>query len=102
MLTDLPNILTLLRIGSIPVLVGLMAFHSPLTDTIACVLYAAACITDYLDGALARRWHLFSELGRMMAPILAKLLVGALLLALAGFAHLPLYSSFVPVIVLPP
>ena len=100
MLTDLPNILTLLRIGSIPVLVGLMAFHSPLTDTIACVLYAAACITDYLDGALARRWHQFSELGRMMDPIADKLLVGALLLALAGFDHLPLYSLYAAIIIM--
>ncbi|GBQ84285.1 CDP-diacylglycerol--glycerol-3-phosphate 3-phosphatidyltransferase [Asaia krungthepensis] len=100
MLTDLPNILTLLRIASIPVLVALIAFASPLADGIACILYVAACITDYLDGMLARRWKQGSELGRMMDPIADKLLVGALLLALAGYGRLTDGALFAAIIIL--
>ncbi|WP_122049520.1 CDP-diacylglycerol--glycerol-3-phosphate 3-phosphatidyltransferase [Asaia bogorensis] len=100
MLTDLPNILTLLRIASIPVLIALIAFSTPLTDGIACVLYIAACITDYLDGMLARRWKQGSELGRMMDPIADKLLVGALLLALAGYGRLVDGALFAAIIIL--
>ncbi|EHH68302.1 CDP-diacylglycerol--glycerol-3-phosphate 3-phosphatidyltransferase [Gluconobacter morbifer] len=100
MLTDLPNVLTLLRIASIPLLVALLAFHSPVANVIACLIYTAACITDYLDGALARRWHQLSELGRMMDPIADKLLVGALLLALAGLTHLPLFSLYAAIIIM--
>ncbi|RUT25951.1 CDP-diacylglycerol--glycerol-3-phosphate 3-phosphatidyltransferase [Asaia sp. W19] len=100
MLTDLPNILTLLRIASIPVLIALIAFASPLTDGIACLLYIAACITDYLDGMLARRWKQGSELGRMMDPIADKLLVGALLLALAGYGRLVDGALFAAIVIL--
>lgn len=100
MLTDLPNILTLLRIASIPVLVVLLSVHSPTANLIACAVYTAACITDYLDGALARRWQQLSELGRMMDPIADKLLVGSLLLALAGLTQLPVLSLYAGIIIM--
>ncbi|NVN02999.1 MULTISPECIES: CDP-diacylglycerol--glycerol-3-phosphate 3-phosphatidyltransferase [Asaia] len=100
MLTDLPNILTLLRIASIPVLIALIAFASPVMDGLACIVYIAACITDYLDGMLARRWKQGSELGRMMDPIADKLLVGALLLALAGYGRLVDGALFAAIIIL--
>jgi len=100
MLTDLPNVLTLLRIGSIPVLIGLIAWHDPVADALACILYIGACITDYFDGMLARRWHQLSDLGRMMDPIADKLLVGALLMAMAGFGRLIDGSLYAAIIIL--
>ncbi|QDH17815.1 CDP-diacylglycerol--glycerol-3-phosphate 3-phosphatidyltransferase [Swingsia samuiensis] len=100
MLTDLPNILTLLRIASIPVLVGLLSFHSPYARLGAFIVYVFACVTDYYDGALARRWHLSSDLGRMMDPIADKLLVGSLLLALAGLTHLPIFSIYAAILIM--
>ncbi|WP_025885982.1 CDP-diacylglycerol--glycerol-3-phosphate 3-phosphatidyltransferase [Asaia prunellae] len=100
MLTDLPNILTLLRIASIPLLIALIAIGNPVTDGIACLVYIAACITDYFDGMLARRWKQGSELGRMMDPIADKLLVGALLLTLAGYGRLVYGALFAAVIIL--
>ncbi|GBQ15299.1 CDP-diacylglycerol--glycerol-3-phosphate 3-phosphatidyltransferase [Swaminathania salitolerans] len=100
MLTDLPNILTLLRIGSIPVLIALIAVDAAWADAAACLLYIAACITDYLDGMLARRWQQGSELGRMMDPIADKLLVGALLLALAGYGRLVDGALFAAIVIL--
>ena len=54
MLTDLPNVLTLSRIAAIPLLVVLAALRTPGADMAACVLFSAAAITDYFDGALAR------------------------------------------------
>jgi len=100
MLMALPNILTLLRIAAIPVLVLLIAIRAPAADLAACVLYIAACITDYLDGMLARRWKQNSDLGRMMDPIADKLLVGALLLALAGYERLPYGALFAAIIIM--
>ncbi|GBR47523.1 CDP-diacylglycerol--glycerol-3-phosphate 3-phosphatidyltransferase [Neokomagataea thailandica] len=100
MLTDLPNVLTLLRIASIPALVALLMLNTTLGHCAALIVYTLACITDYLDGALARRWQQHSELGRMMDPIADKLLVGALLLALAGVNALPCYSLFAAIIIL--
>jgi len=88
MLTDLPNLLTLSRIAAIPVLVALVAMRTPMTDLGACIVFAAAAITDYFDGRIARSRSQQSDLGRMLDPIADKLLVGAALMMLAGLSRL--------------
>ena len=88
MLTDVPNLLTLSRIAAIPLLVGLVACRYPMTDFAACVVFAAAAITDYFDGKLARAWRQQSDLGRMLDPIADKLLVSAVLMMLVGMGRL--------------
>jgi len=98
MLTDLPNVLTLSRIAAIPLLVVLAALRTPGADMAACVLFSAAAITDYFDGALARSRSQHSDLGRMLDPIADKLLVGATLMMLVGenrLSHLGLYPAIV-------
>ena len=89
MMSDLPNILTLSRIGAIPVLVLLVAVGAPWANLLAALLFGAAAITDYLDGRLAREMLQLSDFGRMLDPIADKLLIGATLMALVGFGHLP-------------
>jgi cardiolipin synthase len=89
MLTDLPNILTLSRIAVIPVIVLLVAVGAPWAALSASLLFGAAGATDYLDGKLARERLQLSDFGRMLDPIADKLLVGATLMALVGFGHLP-------------
>ena len=98
MLTDLPNLLTLSRIAAIPVLVLLVALHSPAMDFAACVVFSAAAITDYFDGRIARGRRQISDVGRMLDPIADKLLVGATLMLLAGqdrLSALGLYPAIV-------
>jgi cardiolipin synthase len=98
MLTDLPNVLTLSRIAAIPLLVALIAITSPETDLAACVVFAAAAITDYFDGKIARSRLQQSDLGRMLDPIADKLLVGATLMMLVGqnrLSGLGLYPAIV-------
>ncbi len=89
MLTDLPNMLTLSRIAVIPVIVLLVAIGAPWSALTASLLFGAAGITDYLDGRLARDMMQLSDFGRMLDPIADKLLIGATLMALVGFGHLP-------------
>jgi cardiolipin synthase (CMP-forming) len=89
MLTDLPNILTLSRIAAIPVLVLLVSVGAPWSSFCAALLFTIAAITDYFDGYFARERQLLSDFGRMLDPIADKLLVGATLMALVGFGHLP-------------
>jgi cardiolipin synthase len=88
MLTDLPNLLSLSRIAAIPLLVALVALRAPTADLCACILFAAAAITDYFDGKLARARRQQSDLGRMLDPIADKLLVGASLMMLVGLNRL--------------
>ena len=79
----LPNLLTLGRIGAIPIVCVLIVVGDPTLRAIALVLYVLAAITDWLDGYLARTMNLGSALGRMLDPIADKLLVAALLIVLA-------------------
>lgn len=81
---SLPNILTYSRIVAIPVVVVLMLLERPLGNWLALGVYTAACITDFLDGYLARAWGQQSSLGRFLDPIADKLLVAAVLLMLVG------------------
>jgi len=100
MLTDLPNVLTLSRIGAIPLLVLLAALRAPLPDFLAALVFTLAGITDYLDGYLARERQQLSDLGRMLDPIADKLLVGATLMALVGFGRLPEYGLYPAIVIM--
>lgn len=94
-MTSLPNLLTLSRILAVPLLVGLLYVRGPAASWTACVIFAAACITDYLDGLIARRSGQVSPFGRFLDPIADKLLIAAVTLMLvasdrvAGLAVLP-------------
>ncbi len=88
MLTSLPNLLTLSRIAVIPLVVGLFYIPESWAAYSACGLYAAACITDWFDGYLARAWAQESVIGKFLDPIADKLLVAATLIMLAGFDRL--------------
>lgn len=100
MLTDLPNLLTLSRIAAIPVLVALVALHTPMGDLAACIVFGLAAITDYFDGKIARSRSQQSDLGRMLDPIADKLLVGAALMMLAGQARLSDWGLYPAVVIM--
>ncbi len=84
MWANLPNILTFSRIVAIPVIVGMMFLPSPLGNWLPFAVYTYACITDFLDGYLARAWQQQSAMGRFLDPIADKLLVAAVLLMLVA------------------
>lgn len=100
MLTDLPNVLTLSRMAAIPVLIVLASIRMPGTDLAACIVFALAGVTDYLDGKLARSRKQFSDLGRMLDPIADKLLVGAVLIMLAGDGRLGPWGLYPAIIIM--
>jgi cardiolipin synthase len=85
MVTSLPNLLTLSRIGVIPVMVGLFYVDSPGARWLACALFIAAAITDWFDGYVARLRNQVSAFGRFLDPIADKLLVVAVLFMLVAF-----------------
>jgi CDP-diacylglycerol--glycerol-3-phosphate 3-phosphatidyltransferase len=88
MIWNLPNILTGLRILAIP-LVALLFFlgdRSPgsLADPIAGLVFAAAAITDSLDGYLARRLGQTTRLGAFLDPVADKLIVAVALVLIVS------------------
>jgi cardiolipin synthase len=87
-LTSLPNLLTLSRILVIPVVIATFYVPGDYARWFACALFSAACITDWLDGHMARRWEQQSEIGRFLDPIADKLLVSATLFMLTATGRL--------------
>ncbi|HMX53620.1 MAG TPA: CDP-alcohol phosphatidyltransferase family protein, partial [Plasticicumulans sp.] len=71
----LPTWLTLARIAMVPVFVA--AFFLPVesANVICTALFAAAAITDWLDGWLARRLGQTSAFGAFLDPVADKLMV---------------------------
>ena len=79
-----PNLLTYGRIAAIPVIVILILAGGSGGRTLAFLLFAAAAITDYFDGMLARKMNVVSAVGVFLDPIADKLLVTAVIVALAS------------------
>ena len=84
MIWILPNILTAARAAAVVPLVAFCFVQEPWAHWAAFGVFAAASLTDYFDGKLARAWGQTSEFGRFLDPIADKLLIGAALLALTA------------------
>ena len=84
MVWTLPNLLSLFRIGIIPVLVYLLTFNDRVSAVLAALLFLIASITDYFDGYLARRNRSVSDLGKILDPLADKLMVIAALIMLTA------------------
>ena len=83
---NLPNKLTLLRVVLIPFFLLFMYINVPFHYGIALVIFAAASITDALDGKIARSRNLVTNFGKFLDPLADKVLVIA---ALTVFVELP-------------
>jgi len=80
-----PTMLTLLRIVMIPVLVVVFYLPYTWTNVAAAAIFALAAITDWLDGAIARRYKQYSAFGAFLDPVADKLMVAtALFLIVQG------------------
>ena len=79
---NVPNSLTLLRIGLIPCFVGLVWAPAAWTNLAAAAVFGLAAITDWLDGYLARRLNQTSPLGAFLDPVADKLIVAVALILL--------------------
>ena len=79
---NLPNSLTIARIGLIPVLFLLLFFPGKIAGFFAALCFLVASLTDFLDGFLARRRNSVTYLGKILDPLADKLLITACLIML--------------------
>jgi len=79
---NLPNKLTMLRICMIPVFVVFALIQAQWAQYVALVIYILACLTDMLDGKIARKHNLVTDFGKFADPIADKLLVMSALIIL--------------------
>jgi cardiolipin synthase len=94
------NILTMSRIAAIPAIVGFMLLPGLFWHWVALILFILACMTDWFDGYVARRFDQVSPLGRFLDPIADKLVVAAVLLILVSVQHIAGWSILAALVIL--
>lgn len=93
---NIPNLLTILRICMIPVFLILTGVSdSLLWHVIAAIVFAVASFTDYLDGYLARKWHVVTNFGKFADPLADKMLVMSAFIMLVGLDMVPAWVAAV-------
>jgi CDP-diacylglycerol--glycerol-3-phosphate 3-phosphatidyltransferase len=94
-----PNILTWIRIAAIPLVI--VTFYLPYhwRDAASCIVFAAAGITDTLDGYLARKLGQITRLGAFLDPVADKLIVATALVLLVSRDPRPLVVLMAVVII---
>ncbi|MGH8184180.1 MAG: CDP-diacylglycerol--glycerol-3-phosphate 3-phosphatidyltransferase [Rhodanobacteraceae bacterium] len=86
---NLPTWLTLFRVLLLPVMVVVFYSHDAIlaiplraANISAVVVFALASVTDWLDGWIARRWHMESAFGAFLDPVADKLMIAVTLFIL--------------------
>jgi len=93
-----PNLLTLVRVGTVPLLVVLLLFPGPVPSAAAAAAFFAATITDFLDGYIARNYGSGSTAGKFLDPLADKLVVTAALIMLSGMPRMPHIPAWIVVV----
>ena len=91
----LPNQLTLFRLLLVPVIGFSLSVGFAYHDQVSAAVYATAAATDSLDGHIARRRNLVSELGKFLDPLADKILVITVLVILVGQTIIPAWGVVV-------
>jgi len=91
----IPNALTIARFAAIPVFVCLYLEAGDDAAWGAGIFFAAAALTDQLDGYLARRWHVESRFGTVADPLADRLMIGAAAILMLATGRIPIVAAIV-------
>ena len=94
---NLPNKLSIARVACIPAIVTLLHFSSAACRYIAAGLFILGCVTDFLDGHIARSRGLVTDFGKFIDPVADKLLV---LTTLIMLVRMDLMEAWIVILIL--
>lgn len=94
---NVPNVLTTMRvIMIIPFVIVLLGGNAGwfgdgmfIPSMVALGIFVVACITDFLDGRIARKYHLVTNFGKFMDPLADKVLVSSGLICMVAMERIP-------------
>ncbi len=95
---NLPNLITIIRIVFVPLFIWLLfisAEKQSLERWLSVAIFVLAIATDGVDGAIARRKNLVTNLGKLLDPIADKALLGGALVSLSILGELPWWITIV-------
>ncbi|MGO9154190.1 CDP-diacylglycerol--glycerol-3-phosphate 3-phosphatidyltransferase [Mycobacterium sp.] len=97
-IANLANVLTGVRLVLVPIFLCALFVgngHETAARIVAFAIFAVACITDRLDGLLARNYGMATEFGAFVDPIADKALIGSALVGLSMLGDLPWWVTAV-------
>jgi CDP-diacylglycerol--glycerol-3-phosphate 3-phosphatidyltransferase len=95
---NLPNTITMLRLGVIPILFALLFSPGPAMSLVIAVLFIIAALTDILDGYIARRFGIVTTMGKFLDPIADKLIVNTAMVLMIPIGRIPAWIVAVIII----
>ena len=95
---NLPNTITLLRIGIVPFLFVLLSSPGEFWSLILAILFVIASITDFFDGYIARKYNLITTMGKFLDPIADKLIVNTAMILMIPIGRIPAWIVAITII----
>lgn len=95
---NLPNAITLLRIGVIPVLFFLLASPGETWSLIIAIIFVCAAFTDLLDGYIARRYQIVTTMGKFLDPVADKIIVNTAMILMIPIGRIPAWMVAIIII----
>ncbi len=86
---NLPNSLSIIRLGTAPVLVVMLLSPGRSLSVISGVVFSLVCVTDWLDGYLARKRGIITSLGKLLDPLADKILIMTAFIMLIPLGRVP-------------
>ena len=92
---NLPNTLTFTRLVSIPIVLICLSFPGRWGSFLAALFFVLASVTDILDGFFARKYGTVTVLGKLLDPLVDKLLVSLTMIMLIPLDRIPVWIVIV-------
>lgn len=92
---NLPNKLTIARMGMVPLFMIALMMNTELSRVAATVIFALASLTDMLDGQIARKYHMITNFGKLMDPLADKVLTAAAMICLVELGDLAAWIAVI-------
>ena len=95
---NLPNKLTVGRFFLTILFVATVSVEVPYHFAVALVLFAVAGVTDYVDGEIARRYALITDFGKLMDPLVDKIMTTGAFVCLVPLKAIPAWAAIIVII----
>jgi CDP-diacylglycerol--glycerol-3-phosphate 3-phosphatidyltransferase len=96
---NLPNTITVVRVGVVPILLLLPWFSDQRSSVFIGWCFTVAAFSDLLDGWLARRGQQVTRIGKLLDPLADKLIVSTALIVLVATTRIPLWATWMVVVI---
>jgi len=97
---NLPNTITVVRVGVVPILLLLPWFQHPRGSSFIGWCFTLAAFSDLADGWLARRGQQVTRIGKLLDPLADKLIVSTALIVLVATARIPVWATWMAAVII--